>query len=123
MAVMTTPRQDLDLLMRSAEQMLLVATDEVRLLDVATELLAEQYGYGARYVVLHDDQTGELYLGGAAGALADTVGWRTVAKRAALCGGGAPAALADPVGVRSSRRPDSAGLSGSCWSTGQVVNV
>src|SRR3981081_2349312 len=99
MAVMTTPRQDLDLLMRSAEQMLLVATDEARLLDVATELLAEQYGYGARYVVLHDDQTGELYLGGAAGALADSPE------------------------VRRYRRPDAAGLSGSCWSTGQVVNV
>ena len=85
--------------MRSAEQLLLVATDEVRLLDVATELLGEQYGYGARYVVLHDDLTEELYLGGAAGALADTVA------------------------VRSYRRPDAAGLSGSCWSTGQIVNV
>ena len=85
--------------MRSAEQLLLVATDEARLLDVATELLGEQYGYGARYVVLHDDATEELYLGGAAGALADTVA------------------------VRSYRRPDAAGLSGSCWSTGQIVNV
>ena len=85
--------------MRSAEQLLLVATDELRLLDVATELLGEQYGYGARYVVLHDDATNELYLGGAAGALADTVA------------------------VRSYRRPDAAGLSGSCWSTGQIVNV
>ena len=99
MAVITTPRADLDLLMRSAEQLLLVATDELRLLDVATELLGEQYGYGARYVVLHDDATNELYLGGAAGALADTVA------------------------VRSYRRPDAAGLSGSCWSTGQIVNV
>ena len=85
--------------MRSAEQLLLVATDEARLLDVATELLGEQYGYGACYVVLHDDLTEELYLGGAAGALADTVA------------------------VRSYRRPDAAGLSGSCWSTGEIVNV
>ena len=99
MAVMTTPRADLDLLMRCAEQLLLVATDEVRLLDVATALLGEQYGYGARYVVLHDDATEELYLGGAAGALADTVA------------------------VRTYRRPDAAGLSGSCWSTGEIVNV
>jgi len=99
MVVMMTPRADLDLLMRCAEQLLLVATDEVRLLDVATELLGEQYGYGARYVVLHDDLTEELYLGGAAGALADTAA------------------------VRSYRRPDAAGLSGSCWSTGQIVNV
>jgi len=99
MAVMTTPRADLDLLMRSAEQLLLVATDEARLLDVATELLGEQYGYGACYVVLHDDLTEELYLGGAAGALADTVA------------------------VRSYRRPDAAGLSGSCWSTGEIVNA
>ena len=99
MTVLTTPRADLDLLMRSAEQLLLVATDEARLLDVATELLGEQYGYGARYVVLHDDATDELYLGGAAGALADTAA------------------------VRTYRRPDSAGLSGSCWSTGEIVNI
>lgn len=85
--------------MRSAEQLLLVATDEGRLLDVATELLGEQYGYGARYVVLHDDATEELYLGGVAGALADTVA------------------------VRGYRRPEAAGLSGACWSTGEIVNV
>jgi diguanylate cyclase (GGDEF)-like protein len=85
--------------MRSAEQLLLVATDEARLLAVGTELLGAQYGYGARYVVLHDDAAGELYLGGAAGALADTLA------------------------VRGYRRPDSAGLSGACWATGEIVNV
>ncbi len=96
---MTTRRADLDLIMRSAEELLLVATDEAKLLDVATVLLGAQYGYGARYVVLHDDATAELYLGGAAGALA-----RTAA-------------------VRGYRRPDNAGLSGACWTTGQIVNV
>ena len=99
MTVMTTPRADLDLLVRSAEQLLLAATDEVRLLDVATELLGEQYGYGARYVVLHDDATAQLYLGGAAGALAATSA------------------------VRGYRRPDDAGLSGACWTTRAIVNV
>ncbi len=85
--------------MRSAEELLLAATDEARLLAVATELLGAQYGYGARYVVLHDDKTGELRLGGAAGALADTEG------------------------VRSYRKPDGAGLSGACWTSGKIVNV
>ncbi|HUQ41594.1 MAG TPA: sensor domain-containing diguanylate cyclase [Candidatus Limnocylindrales bacterium] len=99
MAVMNPPRADIDLLMRSAEELLLVATDEARLLDVATELLAAQYGYGARYVALHDDATAELYLGGAAGALAETPE------------------------VRAYRRPDSAGLSGACWTSARVVNV
>ena len=45
--VMTT-RADLGLLMRSAEELLLVATDEQQLLAVATELLGQQYEYGAR---------------------------------------------------------------------------
>ena len=97
--VMTTPRADLDLLMRSAEELLLVATDEQQLLSVATELLGQQYGYGARYVALHDDTTNELYLGGSAGALADSPE------------------------VRSYRRADHAGLSGACWTTRQLVNV
>lgn len=85
--------------MRSAEELLLVATDEARLLDVATELLGAQYGYGARYVLLHDDANAELYLGGAAGALADTAA------------------------VRGYRRRDDAGLSGACWTSGEIVNV
>src|SRR5512132_4295347 len=93
------PRADLELLMRSAEELLLVATDEARLLAVATELLGAQYGYGARYVVLHDEKTKELWLGGAAGAVADTEG------------------------VRAYRKPEGAGLSGACWSSGQIVNV
>lgn len=97
--VMTTKRGDLDLLMRSAEELLLVATDEQQLLAVATELLGQQYGYGARYVALHDDPTSELYLGGSAGALADSPE------------------------VRSYRRPDHAGLSGACWTTRQLINV
>lgn len=97
MAVQT--RSDLDLLMRSAEELLLVATDEARLLAHATELLGEQYGYGARYVVLHDAGRAELYLGGAAGKIAQTSA------------------------IRDYRRPDNAGLSGACWTSGAIVNV
>jgi len=96
---MTASRADLELLMHSAEQLLLVATDEVQLLDVATELLGAQYGYGARYVVLHDDHKKELYLGGAAGAQALVEAEQTY------------------------RRPDSAGLSGYAWTHNEIVNV
>jgi diguanylate cyclase (GGDEF)-like protein len=99
MTITTSRRADMDLLMRSAEALLLAATDEARLLDVATECLGEQFGYGARYVVLHDAARHELYLGGAAGALADTPG------------------------VRNYRKPDGEGLSGASWRSGQIINV
>ena len=92
-------RTDVDLLMRSAEELLLVATDEARLLAAATELLGEQYGYGARYVLLHDAATAELYVGGAAGKIADTTA------------------------INGYRRPDHAGLTGACWTSGAIVNV
>src|SRR5436309_9805102 len=95
----TQVRGEVELLMRSAEELLLAATDEARLLAVATELLGSHYGYGARYVVLHDARTAELYLGGAAGALADTFA------------------------IHNYRRPEDAGLSGTCWRTGEIVNV
>src|SRR5438874_1073379 len=85
--------------MRSAEQLLLVATDEARLLATATELLGEEYGYGARYVVLHDPRTAELYVGGAAGKIADASA------------------------IKAYRRPEAAGLSGACWTTAAMVNV
>src|SRR5256885_2600869 len=85
--------------MRSAEQLLLVATDEARLLATATELLGEEYGYGARYVVLHDARTAELYVGGAAGKNA-----------------GAPPIQAHP-------RPEGAGLLGARWATAAVGDV
>src|SRR3954464_728089 len=99
MAVMSHTRADLDLLMHSAQELLLVATDEVQLLDVATELLGAQYGYGARYVVLHDDAKKELYLGGAAGAQALVEAEQTY------------------------RRPDDMGLSGYAWTNNEIVNV
>src|SRR5919108_4813469 len=92
-------RSDIDLIMRSAEELLLVATDEARLLAAATELLGEQYGYGARYVVLHDARAAELYLGGAAGKIAETDA------------------------IKDYRRPEGAGLSGACWKSGAIVNV
>jgi diguanylate cyclase (GGDEF)-like protein len=98
MTVLNT-RADLGLLVRSAEELLLVATDEQQLLAVATELLGQQYGYGARYVALHDDATNELYLGGFAGALADSPQ------------------------VFAYRKPDHEGLSGTCWSTRRLINV
>src|SRR3954470_6501089 len=99
MAVMSHTRADLDLLMHSAQELLLVATDEVQLLDVATELLGAQYGYGTRYVVLHDDAKKELYLGGAAGAQALVEAEQTY------------------------RRPDDMGLSGYAWTNNEIVNV
>jgi len=95
----TQLRGDVELLMRSAEALLLAATDEGRLLATATELLGAQYGYGARYVVLHDPLTRELYLGGAAGKIAETSA------------------------IEDYRRPDGAGLSGWCWTSVEVVNV
>ena len=97
--VMTEPCTHLDLLVRSAEKMLLVATDERQLLDVATDLLGEQYGYGARYVLLHDEARHELYVGGAAGMLADSDD------------------------VRGYRAPDGVGLTGACWTSREVLNV
>ncbi|HYK98192.1 MAG TPA: diguanylate cyclase [Candidatus Acidoferrales bacterium] len=92
-------RDDVELLMRSAEALLLAASDEGQLLASATELLGAQYGYGARYVVLHDPLARELYLGGAAGQIAETSA------------------------IKDYRRPDGAGLSGWCWTSGEVVNV
>lgn len=99
MTVTTAPRADLDLLVHSAEVLLSAATDERALLAVGTELLGAQYGYGARYVVLHDRVAKELYLGGAAGAIADMDA------------------------MHQYRRPEGAGLSGACWTNGQIVNV
>ena len=95
----TELRGDVELLMRSAEALLLAASDERRLLAVATELLGAQYGYGARYVVLHDPGAKQLYLGGAAGKIAETAA------------------------IKGYRRPDSAGLSGACWTSGEVVRA
>src|SRR2546429_6178890 len=85
--------------MRSAEQLLLVATDEARLLATATELLGEEYGYGARYVVLHDPRTAELYVGGAAGKIADASA------------------------IKAHRKPGAAGPSGACLTTAAMVDV
>jgi len=92
-------RSDLDLLMRSAEEMLLVATDESKLLALATELLGGQYGYGARYVMLHDPKRHELYMGGSSGEYSDD-------ERA-----------------RAYRAPEAVGLNGACFLSRQVVNV
>ena len=99
MTVTTAPRADVDLLVLTAEEILSAATDERGLLAVATGLLGQQYGYGARYVVLHDRVAKELYLGGAAGAIAEMEA------------------------MHEYRRPESAGLSGACWTSGTVVNV
>jgi diguanylate cyclase (GGDEF)-like protein len=84
--------------MKSAEALLLAATDEARLLRVATELLGEQFGYGGRYVLLHDGRSRELYLCGAAGTLTD-------ADR-----------------VQGYRAEDHIGLAGACWQTGEILN-
>jgi diguanylate cyclase (GGDEF)-like protein len=99
MTVTSAPRADVDLLVLTAEEILSAATDERGLLAVATGLLGQQYGYGARYVVLHDPIAKELYLGGAAGPIADMEA------------------------MRDYRRPEGAGLSGGCFMSGEVVNV
>jgi len=92
-------RADLDLLTRSAEELLLVATDEKKLLALATELLGAQYGYGARYVMLHDPKRHELYLGAATGEYSD----------------------GDQ--LRAYRAPEDVGLNGACFVTRAIVNV
>ncbi|HZP95205.1 MAG TPA: diguanylate cyclase [Candidatus Limnocylindria bacterium] len=99
---MTVPngtRADIDLLVRTAEQLLVAASDEQKLLALATDLLGDPYGYGARYVLLHDDQHGELYTAAFAGPLTEVVS----------AGG--------------FRARDDAGVSGACFTSGRVVNV
>jgi len=92
-------RGDLDLLVRSAEALLSAATDEAALLNVATELLGDQFGYGARYVMLHDDAHGQLYVGGAAGEMGQSEEGR------------------------SYRVAHGVGLAGACWTSAKIVNV
>jgi diguanylate cyclase (GGDEF)-like protein len=58
----TELRANVDLLVRSAEAMLLSASDEGRILEAAMSLLGQQYGYGSRYVLLHDAESRELRL-------------------------------------------------------------
>lgn len=92
-------RSDVDLLMRSAEELLLAASDEQQLLSLGTELLGEQYGYGARYILLHEEARHDLYTAGFAGPLAEIEAAR-----------------------RFRTAPDR-GVSGACFSTASVVNV
>jgi diguanylate cyclase (GGDEF)-like protein len=97
--VIESPRADLELLTRSAEELLLVATDEKKLLALATELLGAQYGYGARYVMLHDPKRHELYLGAATGE------------------------YSEGDHLRAYRAPEEIGLNGACFVTRTIVNV
>ncbi len=90
---------EIDLLMRSAEELLLAASDEQKVLIVATELLGEQYGYGARYVLLHDEARRELYTAGFAGPLAEIEA------------------------ARRFRAAQDEGVSGACFTGRCVVNV
>jgi diguanylate cyclase (GGDEF)-like protein len=99
MTTATSVRGDLDLLVRSAEALLSAATDEAALLNVATELLGDQFGYGARYVMLHDEVHAELYVGGAAGEMGESDRGREY------------------------RAPDAIGLAGACWTSSAIVNV
>ncbi len=92
-------RSDIELLLRSAEALLLAANDEQRVLRIATELLGEQYGYGARYVLLHDAPRRELYIAGLAGPLAEIAA------------------------ARGFRAAEGEGVSGACFTSGAVVNV
>lgn len=90
---------DIDLLMRSAEELLLAANDEAKLLALATELLGEQYGYGARYVLLYDELRRDLSTAAFAGPLAEIEA------------------------VRRFRTEPGRGVSGTCFATASVVNV
>ena len=63
-----TPRaNELSLLMRAADALLVSATDEAAVLSAAVDVLGEQFGYSMRYVLLFDAERGELYTAVAAG--------------------------------------------------------
>lgn len=58
---------ELAMLMKAAESLLLAATQEADVLQVAVSILGEHFGYGTREVLLYDVQREELYSAAAAG--------------------------------------------------------
>ncbi len=58
---------ELALLMKAAESLLLAATQEREVFDVAVATLGERFGYGTRGFMLYDPQREELYSAAAAG--------------------------------------------------------
>ena len=103
MAVSTPPTppriNELSLLMHAAETLLNAATDEASVLEQATEMLGEQFGYAIRYLLLYDRERDELYTSAAAGE------------------------GADDVAVRSYRMSAARGLTGAAARTRAVLNV
>ena len=96
---MTVRTDDLGLLRRAAEELLLASNDESAILERAVRLLNEHFGYGTHYILLHDAATDELYVATAAGVGSDR-----------------PA-------VRAYRAPISVGLTGEAARTRRTVNV
>ena len=95
----TVRTDDLGLLRRAAEELLLASNDESAILDRAVALLNDHFGYGTHYILLHDPATDELYVATAAGIGSDR-----------------PA-------VRSYRAPISVGLTGEAARTRRTVNA
>ena len=98
----TQPRvrpNDLGLLMRATESLLLAAYDEQAVLATATNLLGEHFGYTTRSVLLYDKPADELVMGHTAGPGED-----------------------DPE-VLAWRRKLGQGLSGIAAKTRKIVNV
>jgi signal transduction histidine kinase/putative methionine-R-sulfoxide reductase with GAF domain len=96
---MTVRSDDLGLLRRAAEELLLASNDESAILDRAVGLLNDHFGYGTHYILLHDAAANELYVATAAGIGSDR-----------------PA-------VRAYRAPISVGLTGEAARTRRTVNV
>jgi diguanylate cyclase (GGDEF)-like protein len=85
--------------MRAAEALLLAAYDERAVLASATSLLGDHFGYGRRYILLHQKATDELVMGFTGGDGAD-----------------------DPDVLRWQRKVGE-GLSGIAAQTRRIVNV
>jgi len=90
---------ELPLLMRAAEILLSVATDEREVLVRATDVLGDQFGYDMRYILLYDAEHDELHVGAASGAHSDSEALPLYRAKA------------------------DAGLTGTCVRTRAVVNV
>ncbi|HEY8648407.1 MAG TPA: diguanylate cyclase [Candidatus Limnocylindria bacterium] len=98
---MTPPSRsaELPLLMRAAEILLSVATEEREVLARATDVLGDQFGYDFRYILLYDPELDELHVGAASGANSDNAAlplYRAKADR---------------------------GLTGACVRSREIVNV
>src|SRR2546426_54185 len=62
---------ELAMLMKAAESLQLAATQEREVLEAATQILGERFGYGTRVIMLFDPEREELYVAAAAGVGVD----------------------------------------------------